>query len=253
MKTSQSFPFYSSDFIMGTMLMTTEEVGAYIRLLCWQWEQGSVPADPAKITRITGIKYSRIGTVLQKFDQDSEGNWKNFRLEEVRTDRENFMEVQRRNGKKGGRPKGERPKPSDSQTKPMGYDWVTNGLTQSEPEKTLPFPSPLPSPNTPKPPRGNEFTAVEIAVSAIHSSRTPKPFTPAERNSLNELRTRITDEELIADAEAIKNAKDKGWEFFARTRPAMLGKWESQADLARNYNPNRAKPPVKRDLSMFAF
>jgi hypothetical protein len=107
--------------------------------------------------------------------------------------------------------------------------------------------------NTPKPPRGNEFTAVEIAVSAIHSSRTPKPFTPAERNSLNELRTRITDEELIADAEAIKNAKDKGWEFFARTRPAMLGKWESQADLARNYNPNRAKPPVKRDLSMFAF
>lgn len=146
---------------MGTMLMTAEEVGAYIRLLCWQWEQGGVPSDPAKITRIAGVPHKRLDQVLEKFDADSSGILKNFRMEEVRTERENFLQVQRANGTKGGRPKRERPNPRVSQTKPMGYDRVTIGLTQTEPKKTLPVPLPVPSPlpfqNTPLPPEGDEL------------------------------------------------------------------------------------------------
>ena len=35
-----AFLFYSSDFLSGTMLMSDEEVGQYIRLLCLQHQKG---------------------------------------------------------------------------------------------------------------------------------------------------------------------------------------------------------------------
>ena len=34
-----AFLFYSSDFLSGTMLMTDEEIGQYIKLLCLQHQK----------------------------------------------------------------------------------------------------------------------------------------------------------------------------------------------------------------------
>ena len=106
--------------------------------------------------------------------------------------------------------------------------------------------------NQKRPMGSDSFTLVEIAISEIHSSRTPKAFSPAERNTLKELRSRITDEELIADAQAIKQAKNNGWEYFARTRPALLSKWEPQAESARSFRVS-SKPASKQDFTKFAF
>jgi Protein of unknown function (DUF1376) len=49
-----AFQFYASDFIASTADMTCREVGAYIRLLCYQWEHGGIPNNLAKVARITG-------------------------------------------------------------------------------------------------------------------------------------------------------------------------------------------------------
>ena len=35
-----AFLFYSSDFLSGTMLMSDEEIGQYIKLLCLQHQKG---------------------------------------------------------------------------------------------------------------------------------------------------------------------------------------------------------------------
>ena len=35
-------------------LLTLEEEGAYLRLLCYCWQHGSIPADPEKIARLIG-------------------------------------------------------------------------------------------------------------------------------------------------------------------------------------------------------
>lgn len=40
MSKDPAFLFYSSDFLTGTMTMTNEQVGIYIRLLCLQHQQG---------------------------------------------------------------------------------------------------------------------------------------------------------------------------------------------------------------------
>ncbi len=48
------FPFYASDFKTSTESYTNEEVGAYIRLLCSQWDKGVLPSDPSRLARMAG-------------------------------------------------------------------------------------------------------------------------------------------------------------------------------------------------------
>lgn len=86
---SPAFQFYPDDFIGGTMGMSTEDVGAYIRLLCYQWGNGSIPLQKAVIDRIAGCCVSQM--VMDKFKEG-----KNPRLESVRTKQQAFSETQRK-------------------------------------------------------------------------------------------------------------------------------------------------------------
>ncbi len=52
-----AFQFYVRDFLSdeNVVLMTLEEKGAYIVLLCFNWQEGSVPNDAAKLARLCGV------------------------------------------------------------------------------------------------------------------------------------------------------------------------------------------------------
>ena len=43
-----AFLFYPSDFLAGTAHFTDEEVGAYIKLLCHQFNMGRLPQEKIK-------------------------------------------------------------------------------------------------------------------------------------------------------------------------------------------------------------
>lgn len=120
---SPAFQFYAKDFISGTMHMTTEEVGAYIRLLCFQWEHGSVPNDIKALARITGSRKSVINEVLKKFTS-TESGLVNQRLNKSREEQFAYRERQRLNGVKGGRPK------TETQNNPV----VSVGFQKEEPK-----------------------------------------------------------------------------------------------------------------------
>lgn len=49
-----AFLFYTKDFQSGTQDMSCAEVGAYLRLLMYQHQHGSIPFDFQKLRRITG-------------------------------------------------------------------------------------------------------------------------------------------------------------------------------------------------------
>ena len=49
-----AFQFYADDFLAGTLEMSQEEVGQFIRLLCHQWNRGSIPVETEKQQRLTG-------------------------------------------------------------------------------------------------------------------------------------------------------------------------------------------------------
>jgi len=65
------FAFYANDFVGGVKLFTTEEVGAYTLLLCYQWTNGPLPKDQADLDRIACATVSQ--RVRNKFQETPEG------------------------------------------------------------------------------------------------------------------------------------------------------------------------------------
>lgn len=82
MKGAPWFPFYPADFLGGTFAMDAAEVGAYLRLLCLQWQGGGLPNDPAKLAALSG--YTFVSAISDKFALCDDGKLRNLRLEEFR-------------------------------------------------------------------------------------------------------------------------------------------------------------------------
>lgn len=88
MKTNlPAFLFYANDFIGSTAHLEVEVVGAYIRLLCYQWVNGSIPKNPKYIQAIISCSASKFKEIWEdlspKFKNCADG-LKNERLESVR-------------------------------------------------------------------------------------------------------------------------------------------------------------------------
>lgn len=90
-----AFLFYSSDFLSGTMLMTNEDVGKYIRLLCLQHQKGHL-----KEKEMLSICGNYNEDIFNKFKKDEEGNYYNERLEYEANKRKAYSESRRNNRKK---------------------------------------------------------------------------------------------------------------------------------------------------------
>ena len=90
-----AFLFYSSDFLSGIMLMTDEEIGQYIKLLCLQHQKGHL-----KEKDMLNICKTYNEDIFSKFKKDEEGNYYNERLEYEANKRKAYSESRRNNRKK---------------------------------------------------------------------------------------------------------------------------------------------------------
>ena len=95
-----AFQFYAGDFLVGTAMMSAEEVGGYIRLLCYQWTHGGIPNDDTVLQRLTGCGGNAVASIRHKFGINLEGELVNERLEEVRSERDAFVLKQAKNAAK---------------------------------------------------------------------------------------------------------------------------------------------------------
>lgn len=95
-----AFQFYADDFLAGVADMTQAEVGAYILLLCHQWNRGSAPVEPERQQLLA--KGSVSEHVLAKFQKQPDGTLKNQRLETERQKQEDYREKQRQKGISSG-------------------------------------------------------------------------------------------------------------------------------------------------------
>ena len=91
-----AFQFYADDFLAGTVTMTNEERGAYITLLCLQWSRGSLTENDFQRVCIGMPSHSQ-RICQDKFQTDADGNYRNSRLERVRSEQQEYSKKQRDN------------------------------------------------------------------------------------------------------------------------------------------------------------
>ena len=84
--------FYTSDFLTGTMTMTNEEVGKYIRLLCLQHQKGRLTEQDMLFICSTYVE-----NVFNKFKKNGDGRYYNERLEQESIKRKAYSESRRKN------------------------------------------------------------------------------------------------------------------------------------------------------------
>ena len=102
---SPAFQFYPADYASSqrVRLLTLEEEGAYINLLCSCWLHGSIPADPAMAARLVGKGCSATlaTTVLTMFTPSSQaGRMVHDRLERERLKQSDWREKSASGGRK---------------------------------------------------------------------------------------------------------------------------------------------------------
>ena len=94
MSKDPAFLFYSSDFLTGTMFLTNEQIGKFIKLLCVQHQKGRLrEKDMLKICKT----YDE--DVFEMFKKDDENLFYNERLEVEVNKRKAYSESRRNNRK----------------------------------------------------------------------------------------------------------------------------------------------------------
>lgn len=92
MSKDPAFLFYSSDFLTGTALMSDEQIGKYIKLLCYQHQMGHLSErDMLKICKT----YDE--DIFCKFEKDENGLYYNARLQQEVEKRKAYSDSRRQN------------------------------------------------------------------------------------------------------------------------------------------------------------
>lgn len=138
-----AFQFYADDFLAGTLEMSQEEVGQFIRLLCHQWNRGSIPVETEKQQRLTGGCVSV--DVLAKFRLCEDGLLRNQRLEAVRSERDRFLQQQSEKGRKSAESRKLASTAVQPDTQPESNSGSTVVEIGLQPEVNSPSPSPTPN------------------------------------------------------------------------------------------------------------
>lgn len=145
MSKSPAFQFYASDFLASTLSMSTEEIGAYIILLCIQWDQGGIPADQEKCARIARCGVDTVASIWHKFGISEGPLVKNKRLEEVRAKQKDRRLIQAENASKRWKNGKKEPTalPPHSDGNATAMPPHSDGIKTALPNACSPSPSPI--------------------------------------------------------------------------------------------------------------
>lgn len=100
MNKSPAFQFYPQDFLVGTAMLSAEETGAYIRLLCYSWENDGLPNDEQLLSRLAGCSGNAVASIRHKFGICQDGKLRNERQEKIRKEQNAYRAQQKLKAKK---------------------------------------------------------------------------------------------------------------------------------------------------------
>jgi uncharacterized protein YdaU (DUF1376 family) len=118
-------PLYYQRFLASVQGWDDDAVGAYLRLLMYQFQNGRLPADLKSLQKIAPSSRKNWRILSSKFRTDSEGFLYNEVMDEIRQELERKSLINTENGRRGGRPKKNR---SD-------IDSETDRISESKPKQ----------------------------------------------------------------------------------------------------------------------
>lgn len=121
------FPLYYKRILTSTIGWRDDEFGAYMRLLIYQFDNGSIPSELSELARIAPSVKKHWPLLSRKFKDNGSGGLVNEVMAGIYEDVQSKKNKNKGNGKLGGRPKKENP--NETQTKPNGF----KNETQMEP------------------------------------------------------------------------------------------------------------------------
>jgi uncharacterized protein YdaU (DUF1376 family) len=111
------YNFHIGDYISHTIHLSLEEDLAYRRLLDMYYDtELPIPNNIPLVSRKIRISAEVVKTVLDEFFELTEEGFKNFRADNEIAEYQRFIEKQKSNGSKGGRPKKSHRKPTANPT-----------------------------------------------------------------------------------------------------------------------------------------
>ena len=228
-----AFQLYTDDFLAGTIEMSQEEVGQFIRLLCHQWNRGSIPVETEKQQRLAGGCVSV--DVLAKFDHCDDGLLRNKRLESVRTEKGKFLQSQSVKGKLSAEKR--RLEALERQSQSNQSSTAVEPVLQPEhqPDGQPEFNSPSPSPTPIK--------EKSIAPKSQRSRFVPPTVQEVEAGCV-EIGLPISEAGRFIDY-----YESKGWKVsgsLMKSWPASLRNWKRNRDERQQSLPMEA--PRKKEL-----
>jgi uncharacterized protein YdaU (DUF1376 family) len=141
MNKSPAFQFYPNDFLQGSKLMTLQERGAYITLLCEQWDVGGLTGEAIELARLLGCHRrdaERLwGRVVKKFVKGEDHLWRNARLERERQKQEARRLALSHNGSQGGRGRKANTKLTQSKKKAIALKQESYSLNSEKLKQSL--------------------------------------------------------------------------------------------------------------------
>jgi uncharacterized protein YdaU (DUF1376 family) len=224
---SPAFQFYADDFLAGVADMSQSEVGAYILLLCQQWNRGSIPDDAA---RQKALAKGEVSThVLSKF-QLRKGKLRNRRMEIERRKQAEYRKKQREKGIKSGQ----------SRREPRFNSGSSSVGTGRQPEGNSPSPSPSPSTHTEE--RACELSELKKRIGDIYKRPADAQWNYAEESTLAAI---VRRPEAEAEFEHILTYRrsmpiEDRKRFFPQSVASLLSKWSETLDKARVQCPIKA-------------
>jgi len=229
-----AFQLYTDDFLAGTLDMSQAEVGQLIRLLCHQWNRGSIPVETEKQQRLAGGCVSV--DVLAKFDECEDGLLRNIRLESVRTEKGKFLQSQSVKGKLSAEKRRldalERQKQFNQNSTAVEPVLQPDDQPHHQPEFNSPSPSPTPKEDTKKEKAlSPELEAFRLRVGAMVRRRPTTQWSTKEIKALKEIFDFNTPEEDLVALEARYQSNDP---YLRRELMTLLNNWNGEVDKVRS-------------------
>jgi uncharacterized protein YdaU (DUF1376 family) len=186
---SPAFQFYPDLFLTDEdqVVMSLEEAGAYIRLMCYCWREQTIPDDPERLARLVGttpLRMKKLWPALVKCfspDDSAPNRLRHKRLDSERAKQQTWREKSAEGGRK-----------AQAGRKHTGKGGPTTPEPPLEGCSNIPSPSPSPTTSKTDPPRARRVDGHQGLVDHYFARftaivGTPPKFTGADGKLLKEL------------------------------------------------------------------